>query len=553
MVANDRQSPDGTRGLWPWVIAIALAAVTARLLWIAFGALDIFADYHAYYRAAANLRAGADLYAEGKLLVARNSYDFWTQTDGQYVYPPALALALLPLTTISIGQGGTVWLLVLLLAVLAAVWLAGRVCGRAVGWRSCAALALPLAGALPLLLGIRYGIVGREATVLAALALGPALALGLVTRRRSLAADAVALALVAIGVLALALGLRDREIDPFLLALSGPGIVGALTLAWWGQAATVRACRRDWPALAPLAIPLVGGTPLLLGVQYGQVDLVLLLLTTGAFLAGRARRDILAGVALGLAAAVKPTLALYGLYYLRKRAWATLGTAAIVGTLAGVAPFLILDGGALRDWFTIARYFGAGDYLSYPTNGSLRGVLLRAFVGGPGRAPLLVSPPLATGLWAIVAGATALAWWRRVGPGRGTAAAAREWSLTVALILFAAPLSEDIHFVALLLPLAFLADRAARGVATARWRVLAIAACAVFIPPLVDLGERVASGAPARLGVTAIYLGGLVLVGLALATLPREREHERRPLANAAPTAARSAWSERANLGDRPT
>jgi hypothetical protein len=139
-----------------------------------------------------------------------------------------------------------------------------------------------------------------------------------------------------------------------------------------------------------------------------------------------------------------------------------------------------------------------------------------------------------------------------VGPGRGAAAAAREWSLTVALILFAAPLSEDIHFVALLLPLAFLADRAARGVATARWRALAIVACAIFILPLVDLGERFANGAPGQLVVTAIYLGGLVLVGLALATLPRERERERRPLTGAAPATVRSAWPERANLGDRP-
>ncbi len=522
MAPTSRQRQDRARGLWPWLIALALAIVATRFLGVAFGALDIFADYHAYYRAAANLRAGADLYAEGKLLVVRDSYDFWTQTDGQYVYPPALALALLPLTVVSIGQGGAVWLLALLVGTLAAVWLAGRVCGRAVGPRSFAALALPLAGALPLLLGVRYGIVGRAAVALAALAFGAATLLGLVARRRSPALRVVGLVLVTLGGAALALGLREREIDRFLLALALPGIVGTLALAWWDRAATVRACRHDWPALAPLALPLVGGTPLLLGIQYGQADLFLLLLTTGAILAGRARSDLLAGVALGLAAAVKPTLALLALYYLRKRAWATLGAAALTGVLVGLVPFALLGGGALADWYTIARYFGAGNYLAYPTNGSLRGVLLRAFVGEPGYPPLLVSPALAGGLWAFLAGAATLAWWRQVGPGATPATAAREWSLTIALILFAAPLSEDVHFVGLLLPLAFLADRAARGAATARWRALAVAACLVFVLPLVELGERFGASAPARLAVGAIPLGGLLLAGAALATLPRE-------------------------------
>ena len=55
-------------------------------------------------------RAGPDL--------EQNSFDFWTQTDGQYVYPPALAIALLPLTILDIGKGGPIWLLILTLAAL---------------------------------------------------------------------------------------------------------------------------------------------------------------------------------------------------------------------------------------------------------------------------------------------------------------------------------------------------------------------------------------------------------------------------------------------------
>jgi hypothetical protein len=72
-------------------------------------AQQVFADWHAYYRAAANLLAGAGIYAEGLALVTRNSYDYWVHTDGQYVYPPLLALLLTPLAArLDIGKAGDV-------------------------------------------------------------------------------------------------------------------------------------------------------------------------------------------------------------------------------------------------------------------------------------------------------------------------------------------------------------------------------------------------------------------------------------------------------------
>ncbi len=46
-----------------------LFVALVRLVLTIGGALAVFADYHADYRAAANLRLGHDLYAEGRLLV----------------------------------------------------------------------------------------------------------------------------------------------------------------------------------------------------------------------------------------------------------------------------------------------------------------------------------------------------------------------------------------------------------------------------------------------------------------------------------------------------
>jgi hypothetical protein len=260
----------------------------------------------------------------------------------------------------------------------------------------------------------------------------------------------------------------------------------------------------------------------LLGLHYGQADLFLLLLTTLALLAHQRRRDVLAGIALGLAAAVKPTLALYGLYYLRKRCWTTLVAAALTGATFGLAPFALLGRNALADWLAISRYFGGGDYLAYPSNQSLRGFLQRAFVGGPEQAPLFASQPLATGLWLVAAGLALSAWWRALsGQREGDQRAVLEWSLTAVLILFAAPLSEDIHFVGLLLPLAIVADRVARGAGTFRWRLWAFATCLAFILPFSEFAALVTAGSVARLLASPSYLYGLLLIAGVLITLRR--------------------------------
>ncbi len=478
---------------------LALLVFAFRLLDTALHAQDVFADYHAYYRAAANLRAGSDLYAEGKLLVERNSYDFWSQTDGQYVYPPLLALALTPLTAVvDIGKGGNVWLLALAAATIGFVWAAAQILGRPLRFELIVpAAGLGLAG-LALLLDLRYGH----------------------QRFR------VALALLA------------------LLAALGALVARA--------AATGRPPRLDrddlrrLPELLPVLLVVLGAAPLALGIKFGQIDVVLVLLTTLALLAYLRGRDALAGVALGLAAAVKPTLALYGLFFLRKVRWTALGSAAVTGLVLGLGPFAVLPSAAFGDWLTVSRYFTGDDYPTYPSNQSLRGWALRAFAGGPRHAPIVENPLLADVVWiALAAGALAL-WWRAVSgrPERGGRAIA-EYALTAVLILFAAPLTEDIHYVALLLPLAVLADRAARGGMPVAWTALAVAATLYFVQPWLDSLPYRGGDDLARLLASGAYLYGLVLVGLALILLLRER-------LPAGPGAGKSASEPREPVGKVP-
>ena len=512
---------------------VLLLVALARLALTIGGALAVFADYHAYYRAAANLRTGHDLYAEGRLLVARDNYGFWTQTDGQYVYPPALAITFLPLTLLDIGQGGVVWLLALTLALLVASWQAARYCGYAPGWRVLLAVALPLAGLLPLLLGLRYGLLAPRPLMLVLLACVVQVPLAFIVRwgwpawHRAPLLAGVGGVLLLLAASVLARGLRAGLLDPFLVALAAPGLLGTLVLLWWWGSRPIVLDRPAWPALrtrlvalAPHALLTLGISPVVLSLMYGQVDLVLLVLTTASFFAYRSRRPWLAGFALGLAAAFKPTLALHGLFYLRKRGWSTLGAATLTGTLVGFGPFLFLGWRALGDWLTIARYFGSGKYLAYPSNQSLRGVALRLFVGGPDAPPLLSSPALATLLWfgAVVIGG--LLWWRALdGATDDAPRASLEWALTTVLFLACAPLSEDIHFVAAIPPLALLGAALVRGTTQPRVATMtAFAGCCFLLSP-DELARWLGGGGDARLLASTLYLCGLGLAGLTLRAL----------------------------------
>ncbi len=521
------------RRLAALIIGVVLLVALVRLALVIGGALDVFADYHAYYRAAANLRAGHDLYAEGRLLVARNDYDFWTQTDGQYVYPPALAIAFLPLTLLDIGQGGVVWLLALTLTLLAGSWQTARYCGYAPSGRALVAVALPVAGLLPLLLGARYGLIAPRPLLLVLLACVVQVPLAFVVRRgwparqRASALAGVGGALLLLAVAVLARGLHAGSLDPFLIALALPGLLGSLASFWWWAGRPVTPLPPAWPelraclaALAPHALLTLGIGPVVLSIMYGQIDLVLLVLTTASLFAYRCRRPWLAGFALGLAAAFKPTLALYGLFYLRKRGWPTLGAATLTGAIVGFGPFLFLGWRALGDWLTIARYFGSGDYLAYPSNQSLRGLALRLFVGGPDGPPLLSSPPLATVLWlgGVVVGA--LLWWRALDGVAGDAARlALEWGLTTVLLLACSPLSEDIHFVAAIPPLALLVAALVRGTVQPRVATLTIFGSLCFLLAPDGLARWLGGSSDARFLASALYLCGLFMAGVALRSL----------------------------------
>ena len=95
----------------------------------------------------------------------------------------------------------------------------------------------------------------------------------------------------------------------------------------------------DWRRITPRALFLVAFllalAPMRGAIAIGQTGIISVALIVAAVLLERSRREVLAGVALGLAVAVKVQIGLpFLIYYLWRRRWPLTSSAAVV--LAGL-------------------------------------------------------------------------------------------------------------------------------------------------------------------------------------------------------------------------
>lgn len=291
-----------------------------------------------------------------------------------------------------------------------------------------------------------------------------------------------------------------------------------LTLGALGRAPTPEA----W---AVAGVPILASTPFLLEIRCGQVDVLLACLLVGGLWAHLEKRDVLAGCLVGLAATVKPMLAAYLLFYLVRRCWRLLGAAIATGLGVGLGPFLLLPPERFLDWIATCLYYSSpSGNVSYPYNQASRGVLLRAFSGGPTTDPIWFAPAFGTALWIVLAlAAVGLA-------GRFVARAAPDrrlvlvqYGLLTAALLFAGPQSEDLHYTHLLFPLALLADTLAWRRGSLRLTLWALAAVLYFAQPWLNFAYLHGGRGPLGVLVSGAYLWGLALVVPALWLAWRER------------------------------
>lgn len=219
-----------------------------------------------------------------------------------------------------------------------------------------------------------------------------------------------------------------------------------------------------WSVL-PFVVIVLAANPVRQQFNQGQLNAILLLLTTAAWAADRTGRPLTAGLLVGAAAAVKLFPGFLFLFFLCRRRWPSLAT--------GVITFLAVTG-------MTAALFGVQTYLDYGRvvlpnlavyrdvwlNSSLSGYWHKLFNSSSGHTlPLWHSPALAVGgtvasCAALVAVLAVMTWRARTREGQDLA-----FGLALNGMLLVSPITWDHYFILLTLPAVLLWLRLRGGLA----------------------------------------------------------------------------------------
>jgi len=271
-------------------------------------------------------------------------------------------------------------------------------------------------------------------------------------------------------------------------ALAGLAIAWAIRLAAAGRRWSVDAAL---PAAAMGLVLLLCARPVLSDLQHGNINIIVLFLVMAGLTLLARGRDFGAGVVIGLAAAVKVTPGLFGLYFLCKRQWRAAAGMFAGGLIGVAAPMPVLGIVHTIDlhvaWFDqIVRPYAMETDLEYTghMNQSLPGVFFRLFTDSPGvdRGDELgaesiniasLDPVVAKGIVAglIAALLVTLAWLCRLRAFPSTDRDWRlacEWSLALIVMLLISERSWKHHYVIMALPFAVMVAHLWLG-APPRW------------------------------------------------------------------------------------
>jgi len=226
-------------------------------------------------------------------------------------------------------------------------------------------------------------------------------------------------------------------------------------------------------------------------VIQGQLNLFLLVLLTGAWFSVRRCRFSIAGVLIGIAAAIKVFPAFLVLIPLAERKWAGIKGFFIGFLSANGLAFLVLGGQAYLDYFLIVAPDVAKFRDTWP-NASLLGFWSKLFDGGFGQVNPVWQAPILAKCLAGVSGLaiTAFTYWAGVTVHRRASAPASlvntgqdlVYALACAGMLLASPITWD-HYFLLLLPGLWLAWRACSGRMFWQGMIAACGIATVWISP----------------------------------------------------------------------
>jgi hypothetical protein len=291
-----------------------------------------------------------------------------------------------------------------------------------------------------------------------------------------------------------------------------------------------------------LALLFLANGPLLSGIKWGNISCFLVLALTAGLVLLRARRSAAAGVLLGVAAVLKPALALFLLFFLLRRDWRGVLGVVLTGIAAAALSLVLFGWSENLYWLQTSILQYSHSWLAVSGNQSIPAFLFRLHappdilldfsVKAPGSGDRLLAHVIT---WLIFLLAAAACFRPRaraatedtVRAQAQVQAGARQdlqYLLTICLCLVGSPLSWAHYYAWLLIPTAFFLG--AQGpLATFRpARIVGWAAIALATP-LVLWPQPAAPSALATLyasfTVSHHLFGGLLWFGLIAWSLAR--------------------------------
>lgn len=315
--------------------------------------------------------------------------------------------------------------------------------------------------------------------------------------------------------------------DTMLVALSVVAVLAA-------YAGLVSLAKLQGASRFTLAALFVVNGPLFNSLREGNLTHFILLLLVGALWCMQTRRDVWFGVALAVAAVIKPPLLLLALPFLLRRGWGF--ATGFSATLGGAAAISVAAFGfhLHRLWYERTVQPFSRHPLGTFNVQSLDGFLARLLGGGEHltdwNAINTYGTTFLTVRFAIVAaivGVAATVLWRS--RSRATVTDLRlDFSIALCLSLVVGPISWAHYYLLMLIPIAFYLGGQLAVPLERPWNVATWCAVALMSPPVLLLDPHVALVGPmiVHVLVSNYFYGGVLLLGVMLAARSREPADE---------------------------
>lgn len=194
---------------------------------------------------------------------------------------------------------------------------------------------------------------------------------------------------------------------------------------------------------------------------FGQVTLLLMPLTIGAWLAAHRKYFGLLGLLLGIAAAIKIFFGLFLFYFLMRREWRALFAFILTFLICTALPILPFGFQSYLNYYSILHSI---NWYSSSWNASILGVLSRLFGGEP-NAPLFALPHIVQPLYWLLSGIMLIALLKFLQPAKTIEPAIKldlDFAVITVAMLLLSPFGWFYYFSLLTVPIIVLFKLAAK-------------------------------------------------------------------------------------------